>query len=542
MLRIAVFADSDEDLEMYWLTGLTRGDDGGWQVRAVTRGLRTGAMKQWHLPIGFLPVLALGRYYVNGEMLQTQVRGITKSFVIPNVALGREVGSEIIPPELYSFAGHRRGVQRLFSYRIGQTIVLVPAIELVRALFLHNKTLAHTLMHSGGLLELFRPEEVGFHSALHLRFTPQMPIGNLSKEFVGEFAWLAVHPDGRRSWDSVYEKTCGHRYVSFCPPPLLDSAWTFRGVHVKDVWLVLELQQITGKHYPCDKLLYSHPSLRQSVIARHGDRRSLLRGNDSATSAVVSEFVVDVTKGSKQDVHQRAVGALARGGGFEQKIEIERVWSDDSVRYQGGVEGKSRRHVGNPVAIQHRETHASMEEPAVGWGALPPIEFRLLERAGWNLLGKLEPLANVIETMAALLPDVEISMSLCLLKRGRSFSWVKQERRACLVAVFRPASGVPVVLLDVDHAGQRALSTLMLRYRQAVAVSQIEKHIQVLLDRLVERGGHWDDPAEKGFAEIFACERLRKVLRQEGRKNDAIYLNIWANRLICSVDLVCRIY
>lgn len=254
-------------------------------------------------------------------------QGEVCQFRIDNVGKGEEVTTDSIPPELYSFYGRKRGGQRLLRYRVNNTEYLAPTIEMVRYLFLHNKTMANTLMHPGGILELFRPEQIGFHERLHLHFTAKMPLAILSREFVAEFAWTAIDPDARRSWDSVSTLSKGQEYVRFCPPPLVNSNWTVRLVSWRNMALVLEIDHATGKRHPCNLLHYSHPSLTQSKTIRS---KSLSQSGDASAnppkSLNISDYTVDdAATGSRIDVHQSAVNIPVKASSFDRVIEIKKI-------------------------------------------------------------------------------------------------------------------------------------------------------------------------------------------------------------------------
>ncbi|MBT3072127.1 hypothetical protein KKP04_14825 [Rhodomicrobium sp. Az07] len=538
MFLIKPLEAETEDLELVWLAGLQLHPEIGWQVRMVTKGIVTGTMKVWPLNIGLLPILAPGRRFSQGRLLETSARGEIEKATIPNLAEGEEVGSDIIPAELYSFGGRQGGVQRLFQYEIGRTEYLIPAIELIRFLFVHNKTLANALMHPGGLMTLFSPEEPGIYEDLHLRFTREVPVSCLNRAFVREFAWLAVHPDGRKAWDSVYKQSRDQRYVSFSPPPLRNFRLTFRGVQWNNRWLVLEILQASGKAAPCRKLLYSHSSLRRVHYAKPDPTRAEPEGNGEKCQR---EYAIDgPVTGSRTDIRQRSLRVPPKDSGFDVEVPVEKViWRELRQGVPDGARsGRSRaKAVGEDRADSTlvKRFDASLAEEALG-ASLPPIEFRVLERASMGHLGELEPLMKAIRLIAKLRPKLEVSMSLCYLKPGRSFSVAGRHRRVCLVAIFAAPRRAPVVLLDVDHSGVNGLASLLIRYRRPRRFGDIERDVRGLLDALVERNGRWNGEKEKTLEAVAECERLPKVLRCRSPKVRVEYLTAWAMRLLERID------
>lgn len=540
MPLIKAFADEGEDLELIWLAGFAEHPEKGWQVRAITRGIESDRVIVHPLPIGLLSVLPLGQCYSGGDPTSLRPHGEIAEFFIPNVANGEEAASACIPPDLFPIKGHERKIQRLLRYQVGGIEVLVPTIELIRCLFVHNKTMANALMRTSGIMDLCRPELPGTYADLHLQFTDRMPVSILKPAFVAEFAWTAVHPDGRRSWDSVAALSKGKRHVSFHPPPLHNSRWIVRWVRKKSTALVLEILHLTGKRHACDVLRYSHPSMRKAVSFRPKgpmQDHDLGSGEPPPIREVRDYIVDDRATGSRIDTHQSALPVLTKASSFDRVIEITKVaeaaaqepaWnpSDDS---EGPRSGQGRP---TPEVVVRRRVRISAsvgeEEPGA---TLPPIEFHLLEPAAPDYLGELEPLIGALHLMADMLPAVRIAVSLCVLKRGRAISLAGQHRRPCLIAVLWPSSCPPLVLIDVDHAGGFSLSSLALRYRKHLALQEMEEHIKTLIDGMVDNHGRWNTNLANAFAEDCACLRLPKVLRQKERMDEQAYWQLWAIRL-----------
>jgi hypothetical protein len=170
-----------------------------------------------------------------------------------------------------------------------------------------------------------------------------------------------------------------------------------------------------------------------------------------------------------------------------------------------------------------------------------PLEFRTLDSYPWDFAGELQALADTITIMADLLINTEISMSLCRLKPGRAFSTVGRRPRCCLVIHVNVASEPPIVLLDVDRAGEWALSTMSLAFLELAPFSKIETYVKTVLDRLVDHGGHWDPCVDGELKEVCACTRLPKVLPKRGSKIETQYRTAWAWRLALKLGLPIKV-
>jgi len=151
----------DELLDLYWLAGVKERDS-QWSVRAVFRGISSSNFHVEYLPIGLLPLLSIGRIFERGNLITLNSRGMTGTATIPDLSQFENISSAEIPENLYSFDGNASGVQRLFRYRTAEGDILIPAIELIRHLFLHNRLLANAMMRPGSVNLLFHPEVPGF--------------------------------------------------------------------------------------------------------------------------------------------------------------------------------------------------------------------------------------------------------------------------------------------------------------------------------------------------------------------------------------------
>ncbi|HLO78671.1 MAG TPA: hypothetical protein VK196_19620 [Magnetospirillum sp.] len=458
---------------------------------------------------------------------------------IPNLAEGEELdANDCIRRELYSFGGHRGWKQRVLRYVIGGRTLLIPTMELIRFLFLHNKALARAIIQPAGLLNLALPVEPGFHKELQIDFTWGVPRRALSRNVVKEFAWLAVDPAGRRAWDSVRDRSRNQRFVSLEPPPL-DTRLEFRGVEWSSHRLVLEIKGMSGRTLPCETLRYSHPAERAVRVDGRlpGTRQVVLWRSRQDGARRLQGEEVDPTAQSRRDKRQRALPVIEKISAFENDVPVQKVKEPKVIIGKPvAVPGPDATDAGRAPRVRRPSVRRPREAVSVGpeglKGGLPPIEFQLLKTADWECAGETDWLASVIKRIAAENPDLSVSMSLCYLGGERSISRTSRHQRACLVAMFRGADLPPVVLLDVDHAGITALAGMMLRYRMECPQVEIEEHIQKLLDAMVARGGKWDKGAEALLPDHVRIRRLPRILRHQGKRSTVVMLNQWTDRLV----------
>ncbi len=527
-----------EPVELYWLAGLHEEND-TWFVRVVMRSVRSNRYNMVSLPIGLTPVLSLGHVFSQGEMLALPTRGILSSATVWDVSDYEEITSADIRPELYSFDRNGGGIQRLFRYSTAQGDILIPAIELIRYLFLHNRTLANAVMRPGELNLLFHPELPGYQRKLTLQFTSQMPKGCLSGRFAQEFAWIAIDPGARRSWDSVRLKSLGKQYVTFTPPPLKNSAWKFRGIQYGKQWLVLELLYLTGKNHPCEELHYGHPSMRE-IIRSSGakgeeqDTDSDDEDGDTSRAHVTYDYELDDGQDGAKGGLQMSTDSYSKQSDFEGSITVEKLLIKSEST--GGRRTNDAGAATGPRVEVRKTIKLSAGQRSLG-GQLPALDFKVLTPATWDFIGDLDALADTVRHMANRVPWVDFAMSLCQLKAGRVFSMANRKPRVALVVTIMPPGAPPIVLLDVDRTGGVALSLVAMHFHSHSLFDVFELSVKRALDGLVDGSGHWDHEIEAELSEICGCERLPKMLTPRSDANVRGQTVLWAMKLLRRLGL-----
>lgn len=529
-LVIGAFEHELEILEVYWLAGFYHQTDLGWQIRVVMRGMLSGKFWVRSLPIGMYPMLTLGAHFEDGQLLQFHSRGVTGTATIPNVAEGEEVGSDRLPAGLYSFGSHRGGVQHLLKYATEQGAIFIPTAELVRFLFACNKTMANALMVPGSLMTLHQQQAFEFGKPLHLSFSGDMPLRLLSQSFVQEFAWLAYDKSARTSWESVYAETVGKSYVSFVPPDIPNSTWTFRGIEHNGTWLVLELQHLSGRSVPCGKLSFSHPSLVYRPKLVESEKGSGQPGPRSENGSSHYRTEAEDT-GSRTDRGQAGVPIPSRRADFINPVAATRIWKTEKPTTKPGRKSGGRASQGR----LRRVTTVSVAQQ-MPISQVLPIEFEFLEAVGWEELGRLEPMACVIRLMAALRPNIELAMTLCKLPPGRAFSTAERRSRVSLVAIFSSACRPELVVIDIDRTGDRAISTLALRESQPLNRAALEALINQVLMDAVCNGGHWGNDLEERLSSLATVYRLPRLLKRNLSSYSKPYLEQVAKRLLYRIE------
>jgi hypothetical protein len=528
-----------DSVEVFWLTGFVRDDSNNWMVRVVFRDLRTSKLHHQEVPIGLLPILSLGLWFDHGVLQLDKLPGEVLEVVIPNVGKPEVITSADIPKELYPLPEGKAGRQRLFRYRTPNGTVLIPVVELVRALFIHSRALALALMRPAGLEQLYAPMTPGWRETVTIQFTREVAESTLNGALVEEFAWIVLDPAARRAWDSVTRLSAGQGSVLFEPPAILNSRWSFRGVRQGDQYFVFELLKVSGRFLPMKHLVYTHPNLKQATHVGSPRTRSGKPAEED-TDAEQHDDDIDVDDGDAGSTSYHnalAVGTIRRLSRFENSAKVTKdsgkVTKDSaSVRKQGTRSSGERKPPGSS-----RPTHVTTGERA-GTATLPPMEFKLLLTVPMDQKGDLEALDETIRHMRDKLPDVGFETALVRLRPGKAAAYVSDMPRLAMVVRITPPDNPPIVLIDIERTGIAALSLMALHFKDNVAEAQIEDAIRNTLDGWVEVGGHWSAVVEVSIGTICRSDRIYKaMIPREAYENRA---EAWALRLMVRFGLSFR--
>lgn len=499
------------------------------------------------LPIGMLPVLTLGRYFDHGQILDTTMRGTIESIQIDDMAQYSEITSADLPSSLYSFGNQSTGRQKLFHYEANGLEVFVPTMELIRYLYLHNKTLASALMRPNGLMTLFNPQFPGFQKELRIDFTAEMPRSSLTNDFAQEFAWIAMDHSARKSWDSVRQMSLGQTYLTFVPPGLKNSVWQYRGIRHENQVLILEIMRLSGKSQPCDRLVFGHPSMKQ--ISKVDNEKTLPINTDNevdtqlADSTARYEYAFELEDdggGTTQQQQQKVLSVALKVSNFERRIPIERLLTPEllqSSEQRDSRNSNGRVHKGKTISkILKKTLKVSAGDVALG-AALNPIEFGLLIPGSPEDVGDLEVMEDVVKQLSLIVPSRQFSMAVCKLKSGKVFSTTNRHARLALIVTIYSNDAPPIYILDVDHTGDIALSLLAVSFKAKQTFEKLEPHVKAILDGLVDNNGHWDINVEKRLASISSFERFPKLISPR-TVGDHGRTAVLANRLAHRLGLI----
>ncbi|HQT61411.1 MAG TPA: hypothetical protein PLV07_01110 [Acidiphilium sp.] len=526
---------SKDPVEVFWLRGLVRNERNEWNVRVVYRVKGTNDLIPVEEPIGMFPLLSPGIWFEHGQMRTDELPGSDFETIVPDTGRPEILTSADLPHELLPLPKGTNRAQRLFHYRTAKGDVLVPVIELVRAMFIHNRALALALMRPAGLEQLYAPLMPGWSETATIRFTREIDPRAIGRSFALEFAWIALDPDARRAWDSIQRLSMGQEYVLFEPPSIQNSLWTFRGTQRGRQCLVLELTCIGGRRLPFRKLEYSHPGFVKAMSAG-GDTKDVPGSNDrrgTRTSSAEPDIDVDDKDGSGSYHTTKIVSLPSRRSVFENDFEvakIQRAWSEKPRPRKKKAE-ETRKAPDTSTLQAFHVTTGERSETA----RLVPLEFKTLALAPLHDMGDLVALDETVRHMRAMRPGAAFSVTLVQLEQGRAAASTGSRPRVAMLVTIEPPGKPPIVLIDFERTGISALSVMAMRFRRNVIEEQVENSIRTMIDGWINSGGHWSGEKEEELQRICRCERLPKALIP--RKSYSEKSKDWAKRLLGKLGL-----
>lgn len=539
---IETFARFCSTLELLWLRSLRQDQNGNWTLTACVRNWETQERADLQVPLGLATVLVPGQVFHGGRLGTVPSMGQLGNCVTASLRQFERATLADVPSSVFSDGLPRNSKQELLLYRTEGLDLFIPPLEIVRRLFLLDRTLANVVLRKGGLAELCVPIKPDFYDEIELNFTAAIPPKALTKSFVRRFAWLAVHPTGARAWKSIERLSNTHGGVNIDPPEVRDCKISFRGLVGQGAALVHEILEVQGLRDPAREVRFSHPQIRQSQKSTRP--RKACGQSDDQIEEVSSkiERVYEINNGaSGKSSNPPTIDIQRFGADFTSEIKsIQRLYQ---VTEEGAQTGTETGQAGSPGEEDAQSTEVSYDTVKLSVSdieaqpKLKPVSFRILEPPSPNYEGEFETLLNTLRRMQELIPcSMSIAATLCALPKEGPISWVGQYRRPCLVALFTCPTRTPTVLVDVDHGGKISLSALSLHFVHRATPLEIEHAIGTVLKSLVP-GGRWPPDLEARFKQYFEVKRLKRMLREESREKDKDYQTRWAAMLVERLSL-----
>lgn len=208
------------------------------------------------IPAELIPMLMLNSHYSNKERIVPHKREIFEIKVSDNFQRVSSSQSHSI------------------ILRDDNLKVVIPAIELARALFLHNAHLTRTALRPNGLQGMAVVDDIGEECIIRFNKLSDYPLKNLShKNPCKHLRWLLLNPEATRSFNSIYGKLQQDENTewnfNFEPPPLKNWRLKIAGEYDNDdpmLFYVEEIITVYSSSFKYDKKVSIYHPKKTDVI------------------------------------------------------------------------------------------------------------------------------------------------------------------------------------------------------------------------------------------------------------------------------------
>lgn len=505
----------NKKMRLYWLCSPYRRPDGRWTVRAVFVSAEEDEQSLFpdepatyeisEFPWGLLPNLRVGRFYVNG-VLETDDIPKTEKLDIPDLQDGAFCNAFQIPKRLYSFFDNKMlGNERIWRFKVKDTIYYLPCLEMIRAFFAPSKTLTNQLLKPYGLESLIEDVEVKENN-LHLVLSSDIPRSIVSDEMVAHLLWLTCDEVARISWQKVYRGIYEKAAVDMANPlpalakglpletiPPLDNAceMKFTATRVANSCLIHEITEIIGlPGVPFTSVKYKHASFVSNVeknkpdkdgkklISLNRDRRYLHTDKRKRVKTMSDQPLAEIPK---------IVFRFASLPIITKQTVFD---NPDSTQKEFITENKKTSSGGNLIADEKNEF--STDESYFG-GDVKPIEF-----AGLTLIKDhedkgLNDFIITLNCLSKLNPGLSMDIRIYNLPGNFPFCFINgYERRNFAIVTMSAATGETAYLIEISRLDNWQISTLLIKFdKRKTKPDEINRILLLIIKRMIENEGHW---------------------------------------------------
>ncbi|MGG2113414.1 Tn7-like element transposition protein TnsE [Lysinibacillus pakistanensis] len=509
--------DKDKEVVLKWIGNL-KIKNKQWRIRAAFEV--DTHIEILDFPIAALPLLRVGAFYKDGQLMDAKTTGIMYNVNIPQLNQYRVVNSLDACKEFsyYLHANRELMNQKVFEFSVEGNMYYLPQFEFIRAVFAINKTITNAMMQPNGLELLVKKSYLNNYKA-YLELEDEIPnVVVKDDDFLRYFAWLYFSPEIKASFESVYTKNKTKidneefLKLEIQLPSSSNTQIRFRGIQQSDKFLILQWLGSDLEGTTFSDVEIKHKAFKKRVAAP-GKRKYRKSHQQASFEPILND---NPSEQSKQDANQPVEDILGTQFDFGNPANVHRVFSDTQDVNKGDTY-VSNQGQGGGVQKQQQQI-VGLDESVYG-GAIQPIEFKLLEVTK-DIRGQgLEDFIKMIRAFQTNFKQYSVSLNFVYLPIGRKFSHITtttSKRRATAIAKLKDKNtGLSVYVIEVATPDNKSLSTLMIKN---LSEDKVECVIKEILCTLVYSSGAWSSSKFKKFDHV----------RIKHTKNNS---NNWARRI-----------
>ncbi|MEC1698149.1 Tn7-like element transposition protein TnsE [Schinkia azotoformans] len=471
------------------------------------------------LPIGVLPMLRIGVPYKDGLPLITQKTGTYYYVTLEDLSIGSTVKAIDVCRKFNIFLYKRPELmnQNMWTFHSNGLTYFISHLELIRALFTPNKTLANAILRPNALnLLVTQSYYTNNGQTVFLDFDDTIPGSIMNGDFVRFFGWLYFDNDIKKSFESIQSNAYSYRIknknqysipLEISVPSTGQINMSVRGIEKNNEVFILEIQGTDIADPPFYEIQYRHKSNKKYVYSKDPKKKRISKQEKK------SDLVLNEKNGerSKEDTHQPVIDLDPTQIAFRHSTVVTRI-SKSEQKVNQGDEYISNK--GRGGGIKHQIV--GLDESIYG-GEIVPIEFNSLEISDSILNYGLDNFITMVRYLSKQYPQLIISINVVFLPAGRKFSFLPDGRKRICVIVKVVINNNAFYILEVAVPDNYSLSTLIVPLINNQGEN--ERLIQSLLKNLVLNNGNWS----KSF--------LKKINHSKIRHSYENY-KLWGKRII----------
>jgi hypothetical protein len=502
------------------------GEEKQWMMDVVFKQ-PNGVFKDVQVPWGMLPMLRLGKEFVDG--FETGNNEIGDTFNISfskNTSLKVEEAFSAVSKNRYELRTKNNLHELCVIMFDGVQTVVIPCLEIIRFFFALNKMLALKTLQPFDFSELvaadIKDQEV------FLEFTKQIPKYLLNPMLVKLFARLFADENWFESWQQIYierEKQITNIHLKSenpislkCIPPVYkNSIWQVRAIQDGKRLFVLEILRCVDKNPSIiQKVEYIHP---RSYIR---EKTKYFPGSEYSVDYSVKLRVNRTSSGPKTTKNPLTIENLTPGYIEEDPIEIK------EISHKSKIEGYSFVGIGiNPKKSKlgkNKDITVSFNDDSKLGNSIA-AEF-IPTQDDVDVPKGLKDFFKAINIMKRLNPNLEISHSINTTPEYSGLAYCGLGvRKYALVKVTN--MGPEVYIIEFDLSDGHSISTILFSPADL-------KFVERLFNEFIVGQGNW---AKEDLEEKIIKEEQYKV---NWVKHTSKEPHSWGERILQkAVDVCC---
>lgn len=507
--------DKDKEVVLKWI-GNVEVADTQWRIRAAF-GV-DNQIEMLGFPIAALPLLRVGAFYKDGQLMDANTTGIIYDVNIPQLNQ-YEVVSSLDACKEFGYYLHKMPelmFQQVFEFRVDGNTYYLPQFEFIRAVFAVNRTITNALMQPTGLELLVKKANLITQKA-YLELDDDIPNSVVKDDnFIRYFAWLYFSPKIKASFESIYTKTKAKMNngeflnLEVQLPSSSNTQIRFRGIQKGNKFLILQWLGSNLEGNTFNDIEVKHKAFKKKIVAP-GKRKYRSSHQQDGIEKILND---NTAERSKQDANQPIEEIVGTQFDFGNPAIIHKISGDTQEVNKGDIYISNQGQGGG--VQKHQQQVVGLDESVYG-GIIQPIEFKTLE-VTTDIKGQgLEYFIKMIQAFQTDYRQYLVSLNFVYLPIGRKFSYItSSKRRVAVIAKFNERStGLSVYVIEIATPDNKSLSTLMIK---SLPEDRAEYVIKEILNGLIYSSGAWNS------------ERLKKYdyVRIKHTKSNSIE---WARRI-----------